>query len=156
MENMGRFYEDLQVGETFITSGRTVTETDIVLFGALTGDFNPIHMDEEFCKQHSIYKTRVAHGLFVLALAEGLVYRTGLFDGVRAVSLGWNNVRFVKPVFIGDTLHLEFKIVEKRESRSKPDFGIVTMLYQVKNGKNEVVLEAYHNVMVPKRRVEVE
>jgi len=108
-------------------------------------------MDEEYCKKHAIYKTRVVYGLFTLSLAEGLAYKIGLFDGTRAMTMGWNMVKFRKPVFIGDTLHLEFEAIAKRDSKSRPEFGVVTMLYRMKNQRDEVVLEAEHQLLVPKK-----
>lgn len=148
---MGRYYEDVNIGEKFTTTGRTITEADLLFFAALTGDYNPIHMDEEYSKTHTIYKKRVSHGLYTLALSEGLAFRVGLFDGVHVMTIGWNNVKFILPVFIGDTLYLEFEVTAKRESKSKPTFGIVTMLYRVKNQKGTTVMEAEHIVMMPKK-----
>ena len=148
---MGRYYEDVKIGEKFTTTGRTITEADLLFFAALTGDYNPIHMDEEYSKKYTVYKTRVSYGLYTLSLAEGLAFRIGLFDGVHAMTIGWNNVKFILPVFIGDTLHLEFEVITKRKSKSRPTFGIVTLLYRVKNQKDKVVMEAEHIVMVPKK-----
>lgn len=152
----GCYYEDIQVGEKYVTTGRTITEADLVMFAALTGDYAPHHMDEEYAKKHPIFRTRVLHGLYTLALAEGLAYRIGLFDGVAALTVAWNNVKFLRPVFIGDTLHLEFEITGKRESKSKPDYGIVTTIYRMINQRNEVVMEAEHILMVPKKKVKRE
>ncbi|MEM3525841.1 MAG: MaoC/PaaZ C-terminal domain-containing protein [Candidatus Jordarchaeaceae archaeon] len=147
----GKFFEDFRVNEKFVTPARTVTETDLVLFAALTGDYNPIHTDEEFAKKNSIFKTRVLHGLYTLSISEGLIFRLGLLDGVPAASLGWNNVKFTKPVFIGDTLHLELTVVEKRESKSNPTMGVIVIHYTMKNQRDEVVMEADHALFVGKK-----
>ncbi|MEM3384422.1 MAG: MaoC family dehydratase [Nitrososphaeria archaeon] len=153
MTKKGKFYEEWNIGDTFITPGRTVTETDIVLFAALTGDYHPIHTDEEYSKKHSIYETRIAHGLFTLSMSEGLFFRLGLLDGVAGAALGWNNVKFTKPVLPGDTLRVEIKVTDKRESKSRPDFGIVSLHYTTKNQRGEIVMEADRAVLVKKQDI---
>jgi acyl dehydratase len=150
MIRRGKYYEEWNVGESFITPARTVTETDIVLFAGLTGDYHPIHTDEEYSKKYSIYGTRIAHGLFTLSISEGLFFRLGLLDGIAGAALGWNNVKFTKPVLAGDTLYVEIKVIDKRESRSKRGFGIVSLHYSTKNQKGETVMEADRAVLVKK------
>ncbi len=144
------FYEDFEVGAEFTTPGRTITESDIVQFAALTGDWNRIHTDEEFCRKTE-YKSRIAHGLFGLALMEGLKYRLGHFEGTAIASLGWT-VKFSRPIFIGDTLHCHVRIAKMRETK-KPAQGIVWEEVRLINQNDELTTEAEHSVMMRRREV---
>ncbi len=139
------FYEDYEVGAEFQTTARTISEADILQFAALTGDWNRVHTDAEFCKQTE-YGQRIAHGLFGLSLMEGLKYRMGHFDGSAIASLGWN-VKFSKAIFIGDTLHVKVRIASKRETK-KPGRGILSEDVELINQKGEVVTAAEHVVML--------
>jgi acyl dehydratase len=143
------FYEDFSVGTEYTTSGRTIGESDLLQFAALTGDWNQLHTDAEYGKR-SPFGQRIAHGLFGLALMEGMKYRLGHFDGTAIASLGWNGVTFSKPVFIGDTVHVHTRITAMRETR-KPDRGIVTEQVRLLNQRGEVVTEAEHQVMLRRR-----
>lgn len=144
----GMYFEDFQVGAESETNGRTISESDIVQFAALTGDWNPIHTDEEYCK-NSPYRTRIAHGLFGLALMEGMKFRLGHFDGTAIASLGWD-IKFAKPILIGDTLHVKVRIASKRETK-KPDRGILVEAVQLINQRKEIVTEGEHVVMMRRR-----
>jgi acyl dehydratase len=144
----GLYYEDFVVGGEHQTPGRTITESDIVQFAALTGDWNPVHTDEESGKRGP-YGTRIAHGLFGLSLIEGLKFRLGHFDGTAIASLSWN-IRFALPIKIGDTLHVRVKIASKRETK-KRDRGIVVEFTQLCNQRGEVVTEGEHVVMVVRK-----
>ncbi len=139
------FYEDFEVGAEYETTARTIGEADILQFAALTGDWNRVHTDAEFCKQ-TPYGQRIAHGLFGLSLMEGLKYRLGHFDGSAIASLSWN-VKFSQAIFIGDTLHVKVRIASKRETK-KPGRGILTEDVQLINQKGEVVTAAEHMVML--------
>jgi acyl dehydratase len=143
---MDRYYEDLEVGEEYESPGRTVTETDIVNFAALSGDWSPVHCDEEYCK-NSPYKTRIAHGLLGLALAEGLKQRIPAFVNVRYMaSLSWN-YKFTGPILMGDTIRVRVKVASKRETR-KPGRGIVVESVTVLKQRDEEVQEGEHGLMV--------
>ena len=145
----GLYYEDYEIGAEFETPGRTIGETDLISFAAMTGDFNPIHTDEEYCKQ-SPFGTRIAHGLMGLAYIEGLKFRLGHFDQTAIATLGWN-IKFPKPLLIGDTVHVKVKIANKRET-SKPDRGILFEEVQLINQRGEVVIEGEHTVMVQRKK----
>ena len=115
------YFEDYQIGSTRDTPGRTITETDIVLHAGQTGDFYPHHMDAEWCKQQP-FQQRMAHGTLVFSIAIGL---TAGEINPEAFSYGYDRLRFIKPVFIGDTLRVRVTIKEKRDTSKLPNHGIV-------------------------------
>jgi len=143
---MDRYYEDLEVGEEYESPGRTVTETDIVNFAALSGDWSPVHSNEEYCKD-SPYATRIAHGLLGLALAEGLKQRIPAFVTVRYMASLYWNYKFTGPILMGDTIRIRVKVSSKRGTR-KPGRGIVVEYVTMLNQRNEVVQEGEHGLMV--------
>jgi acyl dehydratase len=130
-------YEDVEVGFRFETPSRTVTESDLVAFAGVSGDFNPLHTDRVYAAQ-SIYGERIAHGALVLSLATGLRQRVGLFDGTLMGLLEIRSWRFLAPVRIGDTIRVATEIAELRET-SKPDRGIMVQRVEVLNQEDAVV-----------------
>jgi acyl dehydratase len=146
---MPLYFEDFQVGQRFTTPARTVTEADIANFAGVSGDFNPIHTDAEFARS-TPFGVRIAHGLLVLSMLTGLRQRSGHFEGTLIAWLEIRNYRFLKPVFIGDTIHGETEILEKRET-SRPDRGILVQKVRVLNQKGEVVQEGEFVTMVKRR-----
>jgi acyl dehydratase len=142
------YFEDYNIGDEFVTPGRTVTEADVVMFAGLTGDYNRIHTDAEYMKE-SIFGARIAHGLLGLALVNGLKYRTDYDpDGVIAfLGLTW---KFSGPIKFGDTIHAIVRIASKRET-SKPDRGIMVQSVQVLNQRGEVVQEGEFTTMLKRR-----
>ncbi len=133
----GKFFEDFEVGEVFETTGRTVTEADIVQFASFSGDFNAIHMNEEFAKR-TVFKQRIAHGAAVFSILTGLLYREGFMEGTVIAFLGVNDWKFLAPVLIGDTIYGRAEVTKTRKS-SKQKAGIVTFSVQVHNQRDEVV-----------------
>jgi len=146
---MERYYEDLKVGEEYESPARTITEADIVNFAALSGDWSPVHCDEEYCKK-TPYKTRIAHGLLGLAIAEGLKFRLPQFTDVRYMASLYWNYKFTGPLLIGDTVRVRVRIQSKRETK-KPDRGIVVEYVSMLNQRDEVVQEGEHGLMVWRR-----
>jgi 3-hydroxybutyryl-CoA dehydratase len=146
---MERYYEDMVVGEEHESPSRTVTETDLVNFSAFSGDWSPVHSDEEFCRK-TPYKTRIVHGLLGLALTEGLKFRIPAFATARYMASLYWNYKFTAPILIGDTVRLAVKIQSKRETK-KPDRGIVIEYVTMLNQRNEVVGEGEHGLMVYRR-----
>jgi acyl dehydratase len=146
---MPLYFEDFQVGQRFTTPARTVTEADIVNFAGISGDYNPIHTDAEFARS-TPFGAPIAHGLLVLSMLTGLRQRSGHFEGTIIAWLEIKNYRFLKPVFIGDTVHGETEILEKRET-SRPDRGILVQKVRVLNQKGEVVQEGEFVTMVKRR-----
>lgn len=149
---MDRYYEDLTVGEEYESPARTITEADVVNFSAFSGDWSPVHSDEEWCKQ-TPFKTRIAHGLLGLALTEGLKSRVPVFSTTRYMASLYWHYKFTAPVLIGDTVRLKVKIQSKRETR-KPDRGIVIEYVTMLNQRSEVVGEGEHGLMIYRRPAE--
>lgn len=142
---MKSYWEDYAIGTSRISGGRTITETDIVLHAGQTGDFFPHHMDAEWCKTQ-VFGQRVAHGTLILSIAVGAL--AGEINEV-AFSYGYDRVRFVGPVFIGDTITSHAEIITKRDYAKAPnDFGIVDEQVTVKNQRGETVLAFVHVYMV--------
>jgi 3-hydroxybutyryl-CoA dehydratase len=128
-----RYYEDFQLGERILTRSRTVTEADIVMFAAFSGDWHPLHVDEEYAKK-AMFGERIAHGFLVLSVATGLM---GLADMAVLAFYGMDRVRFMAPTKIGDTLRVEMEVDEKVDRKEKE--GIVTLKVTVINQRDEAV-----------------
>jgi acyl dehydratase len=141
-----QFFEDYEIGSSRETPGRTITEADIVLHAGQTGDFYPHHMDAEWCKTQE-FKQRIAHGTLIFSVAVGMTAGT---INPAAFSYGYDRLRFIKPVFIGDTIHVRVSVKEKREHK-KPGHGIVSELMEVFNQRNETVLACEHLLLVRKK-----
>ncbi len=147
---LGLWYDDLKLGEERYSLGRTITESDMMTFAGLTGDFGQIHTDEEFCKKTE-FGTRIVHGLLGLAIAQGLLARTNYTEGTTVASLAWKDWTFKRPIFIGDTVRVRWRLIDKRESGSKPGMGIVTELVELMNQRGEVVQHGEHVAMRRRR-----
>jgi acyl dehydratase len=142
-----RWFEDIEVGEEYESPGRTVTESDIVLFAGLSGDYNVLHTDAEFMKS-SIFGERIAHGLLGLAMQAGLFTRaTQAYATIAFAGLRW---KFKGPIKIGDTIRVRAKVTAKKET-SKADRGVVTVEREVLNQRDEVVQEGETDLMVERR-----
>lgn len=140
-------FDDIKVGEEFVSPGRTVSETDIVLFAGLSGDYNVLHTDAEHMKS-SQFGERIAHGLLGLAIQQGLASRVAPDLVERPFgSLAW---KFRGPIKIGDTIHVVARVIDKREAE-KPGWGIVTISRQVLNQRGDVVQEGETEHMVERR-----
>lgn len=142
------YFEDYELGAVRTTLGRTITEADIVIHAGQTGDFYPHHMDAEWCKTQE-FGQRVAHGTLVFSVAVGMT--AGAVNPV-AFSYGYDRLRFIKPVFIGDTITVRVTIADKREHK-RPDHGIVVERCEVLNQRGEVVLVADHLLLAQRREI---
>ena len=145
----GKYFEELEVGALYHHQpSRTITETDNLLFTALTHNAQPLHLDAEFAKQ-SQYGQILVNSLYTLGLVVGLsVADTTL--GTTIGNLGMEQTEFPNPVFIGDTLSVSTEIVDKRESRTKPDRGIVWFKHLACNQRGEIVCECLRKGMMLK------
>lgn len=145
----GLYWEEWEIDAEFESPGRTVTEADITLFAGLSGDYNPLHVNEEYCKT-TIFGGRIAHGPLVYAIAAGLLFQLHLYDDTLIAFLGFEDLRFTKPVKPGDTIHARIKVLEKRET-SRPDRGIMRRRLQVLNQRGEVVQEGIQAFMLKRK-----
>ncbi len=141
-----KYFEEFVLQEQRITKGRTITETDIVIHAGQSGDFFPHHMDEEWCKTQP-FKKRIAHGTLIFTVAVGL---TAEFVNEVSMTYGYEKLRFIRPVFIGDTLKVTVTIKEIKEHK-KPGYGIVTELVECTNQHNELVMVCEHLLLVSKK-----
>ena len=146
ISGVSRTYEELEVGAVYKSRfGRTVLEADNVWFTLLTLNTNPIHFDAEYAARTE-WERPLVDSTFTLALVTGLSV-TDVSE--RGVNLGWREIRLPAPVFAGDTLRAETEVLEKRESKSRPGSGIVTVRTRGLNQRDEVVIEFERTVMVP-------
>lgn len=146
MENArGLTYDQFEVGEIYTSQGRTVTEADVVLFAGLSGDFNPLHTDAEFGKR-TPFGERIAHGMLIVSMATGMANWTGIFEGTT-IALMEQVIRYKGVVLLGDTVHLEMEVQEKRET-SKTDRGIVYFATRMVNQRLEVVVDGVWTLMM--------
>jgi 3-hydroxybutyryl-CoA dehydratase len=141
------FYEDLNVGDEDQSTGRTVTETDVVSFAGLSGDFNNMHIDEEFAKK-TVFGTRVAHGLCVLSIASGLWFTMPRLATIAF--MGLEDWRFSDAVKFGDTIHITRKLVEKREHK-RPNMGFLIFEVNVHNQENKIVQKGKWVILVQRK-----
>ena len=132
----GYYFEEFSVGQKIITVGRTLAESDIFTFAGLSGDYNQIHTDAEFSKG-TPFGQRIAHGLLGLSIASGLAMRTGILEGTVLAFREIVDWKFVKPFFIGDTVHAELNVTETK-AMPRISGGSVTIAIEVKNQNNEV------------------
>lgn len=132
----GLYFEEFEVGQKLVSRGRTVTEADIVNFATLTGDFNPMHTDAEYCKT-SFMGQRVAHGMLVMSYGVGLVYQIGILEKT-ALAFRSLDVKFSIPVFIGDTIRCEAKVAETKEAK-RLGGGQVMIDFRILNQDDKVV-----------------
>ncbi|MGB9713396.1 MAG: MaoC/PaaZ C-terminal domain-containing protein [Candidatus Bathyarchaeales archaeon] len=143
--------EGFRVGEKAVSPGRTITEADVVMFAGISGDWTELHTNAEYMK-NSPFGQRIAHGMLTLSVASGLALRTRERSSMEVLAfLGLDNVRFIAPVFIGDTIRVESEIIEARPSKSRPGAGILKFRNAVKNQRDEVVATYETALMVSMR-----
>lgn len=140
------FFEDYELNHSRQTFGRTITETDIVLHANQTGDFFPHHMDAEWCKTQP-FGQRIAHGTLVFSISIGL---TATVINERAITYGYERLRFIQPVFIGDTVKVNITVREKNEYK-KPRYGLVTEMIETYNQHKQIVMICEHLLLVNKK-----
>jgi acyl dehydratase len=140
-----RYFESFELNNVRETMGRTITESDIVTHAGQTGDFFPHHMDAEWCKTQP-FKQRIAHGTLIFSIAVGL---TATVINEIAMTYGYERLRFIKPVFVGDTIKVKVAIKVKKDYK-KPGYGLVTELVEAFNQHNELVMVCEHILLVEK------
>ncbi|ASK62439.1 dehydratase [Virgibacillus phasianinus] len=138
-------YDYYEVGETWTSRGRTITETDLVMFSAYSGDWYPLHTDKEYAEKNTPYQQRIAHGMLVLSVAMGLQI---MEPGVVAAFYGIEHLRFTKPTFIHDTIHVELEVTDLLDKENGT--GVVTINQKVVKQTNEIVSNGVLKILVNK------
>ncbi len=142
----GMWFNEFEVGQQIITTGRTITESDIVSFAGISGDYNQIHTNAEFAGK-TLFGQRVAHGLLGLSIASGLAMRTGVLEGTVIAFREINNWKFTNPLLIGDTVHAELNIIETKPI-PRVGGGSIVIEIALKNHRDEVTMKGTWTVMV--------
>ena len=148
-QQRGMWFEEFEVGQRVITPGRTVTESDIVSFAGVSGDFTQIHTDADYSSR-TVFGKRVAHGLLVLSIASGLAVQTGVLEGTIIVFREIDEWKFIQPVYIGDTIHVELEVMETKAMR-RVGGGTVTIEIRVKNQSEQTVMKGIWTVLIASR-----
>jgi acyl dehydratase len=142
-----KYFEDYEIGEKFVTRGRTITETDIVMFAAFSGDWYPLHVDVEYAKK-SPFGERIAHGMLVLSVMSGLM---PLYEMAIVAFYGMDKVRFTAPTKIGDTLRVQMTVTDKKD---KGDVGgVVTFENRIINQRDDEAAVTIIKAMIAKKLV---
>jgi acyl dehydratase len=144
--NRGLYFEDFTVGMKISTPSRTITETDVVTFAGLSGDYNQIHTDAEFSKK-TPYGQRIAHGLLSLSIASGLAMRTGFMEGTVLAFREINEWKFSKPVYIGDTIHVLITVIDTKPM-ARLGGGLVMISLDVKNQHGETAMKGIWSALM--------
>jgi acyl dehydratase len=137
-----RYFDDFQIGDKIVTRGRTITETDIVLFSAYSGDWHPLHTNVEFAKKGP-FGERIAHGYLVLCVASGLM---PMEEMAVMANYGMDRLRFLEPTRIGDTIHVELEVVEKKERNGKS--GVISFRTNIRSHKRKDLVVFIQKVLV--------
>jgi acyl dehydratase len=147
----GLYFEELTIGRVFQHAiRRTLTEADNVFFTALTHNPAALHLDEEYCREHTEFGQRIVNSAFTLGLMVGIsVGDTTL--GTTVANLGWDEVRFPRPLFHGDTIRVESEVIETRESQSRPKNGIVVFAHRAYNQRDELVASCKRSALMLRR-----
>ena len=139
-------FEDIELGTSFESEAHVVTAADIAAFADVTRDHHPLHLDSDYAKSRG-FPTVIAHGLFGLSLMEGLKSKLKLYEETSVASLGWDDVRFKRPVIAGDRLRVRFRFAEKRPTRM-PARGIVVEELELINQRDEIVTAGRHTSLI--------
>ena len=146
-----RFFEDYGAGERFTSRGRTLTDADIRLHVGATGADHPNHTDREYCRRHPVLEGVCAHGLLVLGVIDGFITDTVVREMAASMNYGHEKVRYVKPVYCGDTIHAEIEVTDVRPRNE--EWGLVELAVRAVNQHGDCVVFDQH-VLVVQRRVE--
>jgi acyl dehydratase len=149
----GLYFEEFQVGQVFDHAlKRTITEADNVFFSALTHNSAALHLDEEYCRNETEFGQRLVNSCFTLGLMVGISVGDTT-QGTTVANLGWDEVRFPKPLFHGDTVRVQSEVLELRESRSRPHNGIVIFEHRAYNQNNDLVATCKRSALMLRKQV---
>ena len=148
MENTirGKYFEEFILDTEIRSVGRTITESDVVAFAGLSGDYNQIHTDAAYAKETG-FGQRVAHGALILSIASGLAWQTGILEGTVMAFREIKNWKFTKPVFLGDTIHVDLKVIETK-AFSRLGGGTVTLEVLVKKHSGEITMKGMWTMLI--------
>jgi acyl dehydratase len=146
----GYYFEDFNEGQTFVSGGRTITETDLTMFSMISGDWNPIHADMEFAKS-TRFGQRVVHGVLGMAVSTGMMHEMGIFHDSVIAMLGYRNWNFLGPLLVNDTIHLKLTILSAELGKSG-NSGKIGRRFQLINQRDEVVQDGQSDVLVLTRQ----
>ena len=141
------WFEDFQIDQMMHSPTRTIGESDLNVFGGMTGDLYELHTSDVYAAT-TIFGSRIAHGMLGLAIMHGLMCRTCHVEGTGVAMIGWDKVRHKAPVKIGDTVQSRWRAISKRESKSRPGVGVVVEFIELFNQRNESVLEGEYTSLV--------
>lgn len=144
----GLTFEEFEIGATYKSQARTITEADVVTFAGLSGDFNPLHTDAEFART-TPFGERIVHGMLTVVISTGMSNWTGLFAGTT-IALVEQNIQYKGAVKFGDTVRLQLEVAEKKET-SKPDRGIVKFAARILNQRNELVVDMQWTLLMKRQ-----
>lgn len=142
----GKYFEEFEIGQQYITTSRTVTESDIVAFAGISGDYNQIHTDVEYSKAGP-FGRRIAHGLLVISIASGLIALSGLIEGTVIAFREITSWKFSKPIFIGDTVRVRTEITNTKAMR-RLGGGVVDLELSVLNQSDDVVMKGIWRALI--------
>ena len=149
----GLYFEEFQVGQLFDHAlKRTITEADNVFFSALTHNSAALHLDEEYCRNETEFGQRLVNSCFTLGLMVGISVGDTT-QGTTVANLGWDEVRFPKPLFHGDTMRVQSEVLELRDSRSRPHNGIVIFEHRAYNQNNDLVATCKRSALMLRKQV---
>lgn len=141
------YFDDFEVGETFESAGRTITETDVVMHAAMGGDWTEAHTNKEYA-ENQVFKRRVAHAPLTYQVQIGLMVRCGIFERTVIAYMGIDSLDFPNPVFFDDTLWLEAEVSRKRELESRDDGGMVALQTTMRKTDDTVVMDGQQKFLV--------
>ncbi|WP_338450697.1 MaoC/PaaZ C-terminal domain-containing protein [Niallia oryzisoli] len=143
-----KYFEEYKIGETWTSTGRTITESDLVMFSSFSGDWFPLHTDKEYAA-NTHFEQRIAHGMLILSVTTGLLR---FEPGIVVAFYGMDKVRFTNPTFIGDTIYLNATVIDLKEKGQSQ--GVVTVLQEVKKQTEEVVAVLEMKILMNKHTLE--
>lgn len=139
-------FEQIEVGAEYVSAGRTITETDIVSFAGLSGDFNPLHMDEKWVQENTGFGSRIAHGLLIQSIGEGLACaELGLWKILAFLEV---QRKMVAPVRPGDRIEQHYKVTSSKPSSKDPSRGVVELAVSIRNQRGEIVQSGYNRYLI--------
>jgi acyl dehydratase len=138
-----KYFEDFEVGDKWRSRGRTITESDLVMFSAFSGDWYPLHTDKEYAEKNTPFKQRIAHGMLVMSVASGLIK---MEPEIIVAFYGIDRVRFLRPTFIHDTIHVAFEVTDLQDKGNGT--GVVTADQSVVNQHDQPVIVGQYKILV--------